>query len=49
MFEKKSDILAIYPELNVSMYKCDNNYLFYFKMWKQLSRSISEKKREKEW
>ena len=37
MSKKKSDILVIYPELNMSRYECDNNYSF--KMWKQLSRS----------
>ena len=42
--KKKSDILVIYPELNMSRYECDNNYSFYFKMWKQLSRSIYWKK-----
>ena len=44
MLEKKSDILVIYPELNMLRYKCDNNYSFCFKMWKQLSQSISWKK-----
>ena len=48
MLEKKSDILVIYPELNMSRYECDNNYSFYLKIWKQLSRSNSRKKREKE-
>ena len=30
--KKKSDILVIYPELNMSRYECDNSYSFYFKM-----------------
>ena len=47
MLEKKSDILVIYPELNMSWYECDNNYSFYFKMWKRLSQSISWKKKGK--
>ena len=41
MVEEKSDILVIYPELNMSRYESDNNNLFYFKMWKQFSQSIS--------
>ena len=49
MLEKKSDILVIYPELNMLRYECDKSYLFYFKMWKQLSQSISWEKRGKEW
>ena len=44
MLEKRSDIRMIYPVLNISRYECDNNYSFYFKMQKQLSRSISWKK-----
>ena len=47
--EKKSDILVIYPELNLLRYECDNNYSSHLKMWKQLSQSISWKKKgEKE-
>ena len=37
MLEKKSDILAIYPELNMSRYKCDNNYQSI--SWKKGKRS----------
>ena len=45
MMGKKSDILVIYPELNMSRYECDNNSRFVlFQDVKQLSRSISWKK-----
>ena len=30
--KKKSDILVIYPELNMSRYKCYNNYSSYLKV-----------------
>ena len=32
VLEKKSDILVIYPELNMSRYECDKSYSFYFRM-----------------
>ena len=47
MLGKKSDILVTYPELNMSRYEFENGYLFYFKMWKQLSWSISWKNGER--
>ena len=31
MLGKKSDILVIYPELNMSRYECDKSYSFYLK------------------
>ena len=30
--ERGSDILVIYPELNMLRYECDNNYWSYLKM-----------------
>ena len=42
MFGKKSDILVIYPELNMSKYECDNNNhdLFLGKKRKKSDRQV---------
>ena len=41
---KKSDILVIYPELNMSRYECDKSYSFYFKMEKNYHNLFLGKK-----
>ena len=45
---KKSDILVIYPELNMSRSKRDNNYSFYFKMYKTIIAIYFMEKKGKE-